>query len=415
MTSSTIWFGGYNASSNDLCFYGVNVNDNAVPAGQWKLFFRDLVNGNTTTCTYTVDGSGGTVNFTAGNVGANQTICIGATPTPITSTAAATGCSGTPTYQWKRSTTAPTSGFSNITGETGLNFSPGTLTSTTYFMRVATCPSNSVSTNSDVVTITVNTAGTISPSDGYTWNASTSTPTFTVTGATAGGTGTWSSSNTGVATIGAVSGVISAVAAGSTVISYSLFAGGVTCTTTRNVTITNNNGVLPVTWKAVTAEKLSERILIRWVTASELNTRDFEVQFSTNASDWQAVGTVPAAGKSESQREYSLFHLSPQKGGSNNFYRILQRDIDGKYSFSKIVSIIMDTPGPEVVVFPNPASNLITLFIAEAQLIRLVNISGATVWQATLSSGRHQVAVGQFPKGVYFMVTSKGPQRIVLQ
>lgn len=303
MTSSTIWFGGYNASSNDLCFYGVNVNDNAVPAGQWKLFFRDLVNGNTTTCTYTVDGSGGTVNFTAGNVGANQTICIGATPTPITSTAAATGCSGTPTYQWKRSTTAPTSGFSNITGETGLNFSPGTLTSTTYFMRVATCPSNSVSTNSDVVTITVNTAGTISPSDGYTWNASTSTPTFTVTGATAGGTGTWSSSNTGVATIGAVSGVISAVAAGSTVISYSLFAGGVTCTTTRNVTITNNNGVLPVTWKAVTAEKLSERILIRWVTASELNTRDFEVQFSTNASDWQAVGTVPAAGKSESQRE----------------------------------------------------------------------------------------------------------------
>jgi hypothetical protein len=414
MTSSTIWFGGLNAPTEDLCFYGINVNDNAVPAGQWKLFFRDVVTGTRTTCTYTVDGNGGAVSFSPGTIGADQTICTGVAPSPIASSAAATGCSSTPTYEWRSSITSATSGFSTIAGATGLSLTPGTLTTTTYFVRVATCSNIAVSTTTDVVTITVNSAGTISPSAGYTWNAQTVSPTFSVTGATSG-VGTWTSSNPSVATIGSSSGVVTAVTGGTSIITYSLFAGGITCTTTRSITITDNNGVLPVTWKSVSAEKLSDRVLVRWSTAAELNTRDFEVQFSTNAADWQTIGTVPAAGKSESPRDYSLLHQSPQKGGVNNFYRILQRDLDGAFGYSKIVSIIMDAPGPDVMIFPNPASNLLTVYIAESQKLRLINSSGATVWQAALSAGRHQIAVSHYQKGVYFLMTNNGPQKVVIQ
>jgi len=417
--NTSVWFGGYNGATKDLCFYGTSNNAPIPPAANYTFYFKNLsTNALLSPCSYVVttqNGTNGVSNFNAGSISSSETVCSGNAPTTLTGTSSA-GCTGIVSYQWQASTLTETNGYSDISGATLQNFSPGTLTQTTYFQRLSSCPDGGgITSNSNVVTITVISAGTISPSAGYSWNASTTSPTFTVTGATSGGTGTWSSSDPAVATIGSSSGIVSGVAAGTTTITYSLFAGGITCTTTRAITITNNNGVLPVTWKSVVAEKLSDRVLVRWTTATELNTRDFEVQFSTNAIDWQPIGKVPAAGKSESPKDYSLIHQTPQKGGINNFYRILQSDLDGKSSFSKIVSIIMDAPGPEVMVFPNPASHTITLFVAESQLLRLVTTSGATVWQANLPGGRHQIPVSHLAKGVYLLLTNKGPQRIIIQ
>ena len=418
--NTNVWFGGFNGdvSKQRLCFYGTASNSPIPPAANYTFYFENSSTGAALApCSYIVttsNGVAGVSNFLPGTISADQSICSSTSPSEITGTTTS-NCAGTVTYQWQASTLTSTDGFLNAAGtSTSQNYSPGTLTQTTYFQRLATCSADGVTANSNVVTITVNSAGTISPSEGYSWNAQTVSPTFTVTGATSG-VGTWTSSNPGVATIGSSSGVVTAVAAGTSVITYSLFAGGITCTTTRNITITGTPGALPVTWKTVVAEKLSDRVLIRWTTAAELNTRDFEVQFSTNATDWHPVGTIPAAGKSESPRDYSFLHQSPQKGGIHNFYRILQRDLDGTSSYSKIVSIIMDTPGPDLMIFPNPASHILTLYVAESQSMRLVNTSGATVWQAKLPAGRHQLTVSHLSKGVYLMVTNQGPKRVVIQ
>jgi Secretion system C-terminal sorting domain len=416
-----IWFGNYlhnggTGSTSQICFYAADQNQNAPPAGRWKFYFSQTSNtANKLVCVMTI-ASGGTSGyisdpFDPGSISAGQSICPGSSPGTISNTSSASGCGSTPTYQWQVSANGVS--FTNIAGANSIDLSVGSLTQTTFYRRMGTC--GAVTAATDVSVITVISAGTISPSAGYTWDASTTSPTFTITGATSGGTGTWSSSNTGVATIGSSSGVLSAVSAGTSIITYSLFAGGITCTTTRNITITGTPGALPVTWQAVVAEKLSDRVLVRWTTAAELNTRDFEVQFSTNATDWHPVGTVPAAGKSESPRDYSFLHQSPQKGGVHNFYRILQRDLDGTSSYSKIVSIIMDAPGPDVMIFPNPASHILTLYLAESQLLRLVNTSGATVWQAKLPAGRHQLPVTHLSKGVYLMLTNQGTKRVVIQ
>lgn len=414
VTNGTVWFGDFIGVASQICFFAPNGSAGVPPAANWSFEFSNGTS--TTTCSYNINSNGTISTFTPGSIGSNQTICAGSTAAGLTNTAPASSCSsGSISYQWQQSTSSSSNGFSDIPSANSLTFNPGSLTQTTYYQRVASCSGDGSNINSNVVTITVVSAGTISPSDGFTWDASTTSPTFTVSGATAGGTGTWSSSQPGVASIDAVSGVLTAVSAGSTIITYSLSAGGITCTTTRSVTINNNNGVLPLVWKSVTAEKISDRILVRWVTASEQNTRDFEVQHSVNAVDWQSIGTVQAQGRSESPREYSMLHASAQKGGVNNFYRILQTDIDGKASYSKIVSILLDSPGPDIMVFPNPAKEVISIFIAEPQLLRLVNASGTTVWQGSLPGGRHQLSVGQFPKGVYFLITGKSSQRLIFQ
>lgn len=415
-TSYTIWFGGYNAPTRDLCFYGTSGSNNAVPAGQWQLFFRDAVTGVITSCTYAITSGGNASNFAPGSIGTDQTICSGTAPVALTNVSSPSGCSSSATYQWQSSTVTATSGFTDIAGATSATYSPGTLTTTTYYMRIATCPADGVPSNSNVVTVNVLNAGTISPSTGFTWNASTTSPTFTSNGNSGG---TWTSSNPNIA-IGSTSGVLSVLtppASGTsttTTITYRVSGGGVTCTTTRLVTITNNNGTLPVTWSDVLAEKSGGMVLVKWSTVSENNTKDFVVQYSTNTQQWAPLATITAAGNSTSLKNYSYLHQNPLKGSSYNYYRILQRDLDDKFSYSKIVSILFNEPGSDLIVYPNPARDVVTVYVASAGEVKLLNAAGALVWKGFLPAGNSQLPVKHLSKGVYVVSIGNKSTRLII-
>jgi len=135
--SGTKWFGSYNGPTKDLCFYGNDQNDNAAPAGNWKLYFYDPSTGQTYICSFIFNADGSQSNFNPGVIGSDQSICAGSTPATLTSSSAASGNAGTLTYQWQQSTTSAADGFTNISGATSATYSPGALTQTTYFQRIA--------------------------------------------------------------------------------------------------------------------------------------------------------------------------------------------------------------------------------------------------------------------------------------
>jgi hypothetical protein len=177
-----------------------------------------------------------------------------------------------------------------------------------------------------------------------------------------------------------------------------------------------SNGVpMPVTWQSFTAEKQGKASLLKWSTASEQNTKDFEVQHSTNTLSWTPLGTIPAAGNSTTTRQYSFTHATPFKGGVYNYYRILQRDLDGEFSYSKIASLIYDEPGSDVFVYPNPATGTVTIYLAESQEVRLINLAGATVWKGTLAAGRNQLPLTHLAKGIYWVLTETGKKQLLVQ
>ncbi|NVO29625.1 T9SS type B sorting domain-containing protein [Hymenobacter lapidiphilus] len=99
-----------------------------------------------------------------GTIAANQTVCVGTAPAPLTSTTPPSGGTGSFTFQWESSLDNATwTAVANGTGET---YAPGPLTVTTSFRRqVSSGPCDSIASN--VVTITVTptlTAGTIAAS-----------------------------------------------------------------------------------------------------------------------------------------------------------------------------------------------------------------------------------------------------------
>jgi len=123
--------------------------------------------------------------LSAGTIAADQTLCGGATPAPLTSTTPATGGTGTIDYQWESSPNNAT--WTAIPGATGATYSPGALTATTYFRRQASSGSTCAPVLSNVITITVSpalTAGTIGTDQTLCAGA---TPAALSSGAAAGG------------------------------------------------------------------------------------------------------------------------------------------------------------------------------------------------------------------------------------
>ena len=125
----------------------------------------------------------------AGTIGSDQTLCAGVTPAALTSTAAASGGTGTIAYQWESS--ADNATWTTIAGATSPDYAPGVLAATTYFRRRATSgPCGPVYSPSVVLTVLpALTAGSIAANQ--TVCAGTAPAPLTSTGAAGGGTGTF--------------------------------------------------------------------------------------------------------------------------------------------------------------------------------------------------------------------------------
>ncbi|NML65247.1 T9SS type B sorting domain-containing protein [Hymenobacter sp. RP-2-7] len=121
-----------------------------------------------------------------GSIGTDQNVCAGATPAPLTSTAAATGGSGTFAYQWESSVDNTT--WTAVTGATSDTYAPGALSATTYFRRRASSgPCSAVSNSVALTVLPALAAGTVAASQSL-CGSGTPSPLTSVAPAT-GGTG----------------------------------------------------------------------------------------------------------------------------------------------------------------------------------------------------------------------------------
>ncbi|TVT42555.1 gliding motility-associated C-terminal domain-containing protein [Hymenobacter setariae] len=80
-----------------------------------------------------------------GTIGADQTVCLGSAPAPLTSTAEASGGTGTFAYQWQAS--ADNATWAAVAGATNTTYSPGPVTTLLYYRRVATDACGTVISN----------------------------------------------------------------------------------------------------------------------------------------------------------------------------------------------------------------------------------------------------------------------------
>ncbi|MEQ1798033.1 MAG: BspA family leucine-rich repeat surface protein, partial [Lacibacter sp.] len=162
--------------------------------------------------------------------------------------------------------------------------------------------------------------------------------------------------------------------------------------------------ILPVTWLYVNGQLQNGNAIIKWATASESNTRHFEIEHSSNGISYLKVGSVAAAGNSSLTERYEFLHHSPVPG--KNYYRIKQIDLDDRFSYSSIVSVTKTTEENKIVIMPNPAQNHITLFLTKPNSntqVRVINQQGQVLLQQNLQPGTMQqsISISTLPAGIY--------------
>lgn len=175
----------------------------------------------------------------------------------------------------------------------------------------------------------------------------------------------------------------------SDVINYNMLCGEM-----RNLlnTTTVCDFLTPIKLVSFTGRLADNKTKLVWATAVEENANRFEIERSINGLDFKKIGSLNCNGNSNRLVHYSFFDIEPLAG--NNFYRLKQIDNDGKFIYSKIISVMNSGEKSEFKVYPNPAKGKIVIkkneaFEAGAQL-SISNMEGQIIRTSALSVGTNQ-------------------------
>lgn len=185
-------------------------------------------------------------------------------------------------------------------------------------------------------------------------------------------------------------------------------------TSDAKITMSYSASTLPVGFLQFSGSLENNQSQLRWETAFEQHAKDFVIEYSSNNHTWNAIGTVTATGNSSSVQRYHFTHSSPVTG--INYYRLQQRDENGKISYSKTISLVKRTGQPALLIYPNPVVNgQINLQTEKSSIIRLYNSNGSLVLTQQVKAGAQQINVTGLPKGVYALRSETEVVRIIIQ
>ncbi|MEO1257369.1 MAG: T9SS type A sorting domain-containing protein [Bacteroidota bacterium] len=183
---------------------------------------------------------------------------------------------------------------------------------------------------------------------------------------------------------------------------------------------------LPVEMASFKAEEQAGAVRLTWLVQSEVNNEGFDVQRSSNGSEWQALDFVDGRGTTDLEKEYHFTDPNPFYG--TNYYRLMQRDFDGGSEYSKVVSVkVVDAARKSFSVYPNPASGEAQVFF-EGNHTGAVRLTVHDLFGKTLHSQHFYpetekfnttLTLGDLSAGVYLITLDTGlgkwQQRLVVK
>jgi hypothetical protein len=173
------------------------------------------------------------------------------------------------------------------------------------------------------------------------------------------------------------------------------------------------SAVLPVDLLSFSATPDNNSVHLNWKTSFEENVSRFEIQQSSNGTDFTTVGSV-AATNIQGGSEYNFVHSQVPQGRS--YYRLKIIDIDGQFEYSDVVSVNIDLVSGRFV-----RPSLISGGIMKVQLpgefrtIEVISMNGSRVVNQNISgrSGMIELRLPSFiPAGTYIVQLKNGEQTL---
>lgn len=170
------------------------------------------------------------------------------------------------------------------------------------------------------------------------------------------------------------------------------------------------NYSLPVSFIEFSAKKIkSQRILVRWQTALEINNDYFVLLRSLDGIRFDSIALIKGQGSSSKLTRYNYIDFIPEIS-SNIFYRLKQVDLNSNYSFSDIVQLnILEENRQHFDIIPNPVKDIFSFLpkseIPQIDLIKIYNHLGKVVNELYIneSIADLEINIRDYESGVYFI------------
>jgi Secretion system C-terminal sorting domain len=169
--------------------------------------------------------------------------------------------------------------------------------------------------------------------------------------------------------------------------------------------------VIPVELVEFTGKRANQISHLKWQTATEINTFNFEIERSEDAQSFKKIGEVKAQGHSGTPQYYTF--SDDKKVNGIAYYRLKANDLDGKTTYSKVVALTDEQPD-KTRVYPNPFGKKLTVELGNRSSVpqdydvTLSDMSGRILMHQTAQS-TIEWATDQLPSGIYILkIASKG-------
>jgi len=111
---------------------------------------------------------------------------------------------------------------------------------------------------------------------------------------------------------------------------------------------------LPVKLISFTANTSEGKAELNWHTSAESNSSHFGVDRSLDGRNFETIGTVKSAGNSSSDKKYNFIDSELAKLPVTIYYRLRLEDLDGSFSYSRIITVKHESLMSTAKLYPNP-------------------------------------------------------------
>ncbi len=169
----------------------------------------------------------------------------------------------------------------------------------------------------------------------------------------------------------------------------------------------NPGSILPIDLLNFSGKLQDNNVILNWATVSEKDNEFFVIEKSIDGKNWTAIGKVDGALNSNTLMRYS--YVDENISGTIYYYRIKQTDVDESFTYSSIISVLIDENNEYMVnISPNPSTGVFNISFNGNlyESYDVYNVSASKIKKGKIKSNGNEpltIDLTDYPSGVYIL------------
>lgn len=170
--------------------------------------------------------------------------------------------------------------------------------------------------------------------------------------------------------------------------------------------------LLPVKLISFNALAVAKKVQLEWQIENPELAKYYIIEKINSNNERTVLATVSG---SDVHRNYSAIDNNPSPG--SNQYRLKIIEKDNSVTYSEYKKVFINYPGNEFSVYPNPATNKITINgnFTTPSIFKITDISGRLLLQQPLTGFINHIGLPPLSPGVYLLHIGEKTQKLIIQ